>query len=71
MDLSDFKVKDLVLYDNKEYKIIAFGPRNELKPLLGVNLIGNIALLTRPDGMDCIWAFEWELEKVNCPKEVK
>ena len=62
--MSNFSVGDLVLCDNKEYRIIGFGPRNELDPLPGVNLIGNMALLSRPDEVE-FWAYEWELEPVT------
>jgi hypothetical protein len=54
------KPGDIVSFDGEDYKVINFGPRNQLTPIPGVVLIGN-AVIIEKDGKK-ILVYEWDLD---------
>ena len=54
------KPGDKVQWDGKEYVVIAFGPRNEIDLVPGVNLLGNVIIIMTETGETVL--YEWDLD---------
>lgn len=63
MYATTFALGSKVSFDGKVHTIVRMGPRNELIPIPGVNLIGNAVILER-DGTQ-ILVYEWDLDECN------
>jgi hypothetical protein len=62
--MSKFKEGDYIIsdLDLKRYRIIKFGPRNELTNIAGVNQLGNCAIVQDLNNNDTHILMEWEMD---------
>lgn len=64
--MREFRVGDIIRCDNtgEIHEVIGCGTRDELTPLAGVKLLGNVVIVKDKDGKK--WALnDWEIELVK------